>query len=60
MIQIIDPKNMAIKRMKFQWTHRKGDVIYANLANDDPNRDKRLRQMKYEKTTVRNDPSHNQ
>jgi len=51
---------MAIKQMKLQWTNMEGDVIYSNLPNYDPNRDKHLRQPKYEKTPVNNGASHNQ
>ena len=51
---------MAIKRTKYRWTNFEGDVIYSNLPNYNPNRDKHLRQTKYEKTLVKNGSSHNQ
>jgi len=51
---------MAIKRMKSWWMNIEGDVIYSNLPNYNPNRNKRLRQTKYEKTPVKNGSSHNQ
>ena len=47
-------------KWKYRWTNMEGDVIYSNLPNYDPNRDKRLSQTKYEKTPVKNGPSHNQ
>jgi len=47
-------------KWQFRWASMRGDVIYSNLSNYDPNRDKRLSQTKYKKTPVKNDLSHNQ